>query len=122
MKANNRQKKRKQRKLRNKKIKGILNRPRAVIFKSARYLTVQIINDEKGQTLIYLCTANLDKGGDEFSYCRKNKKWARNLGLAVADKLQEQKIKQVVFDRNGYPYHGKVQVFCESMREKGIKF
>jgi large subunit ribosomal protein L18 len=44
------------------------------------------------------------------------------LGLAVADKLQEQKIKQVVFDRNGYPYHGKIQVFCEAMREKGIKF
>jgi large subunit ribosomal protein L18 len=74
MKANNRQKKRKQRKLRSKKIKGILNRPRVVIFKSARYLTVQIINDEKGQTLIYLCTANLGKEVDEFSYCRKNKK------------------------------------------------
>jgi large subunit ribosomal protein L18 len=118
----NQQKIRKQRKLRSKKIKGILDRPRAVIFKSGRYLTAQIINDEKGQTLIYLCTANLDKETHEISYCRKNKKWARNLGLAVADKLQEQKIKQVVFDRNGYPYHGKIRVFCEAMREKGVKF
>ena len=73
MKTNSRQKKRKQRKLRSKKIKGILDRPRAVIFKSERYLTVQIINDDKGQTLIYLCTANLSKGIGKFSYCRKNK-------------------------------------------------
>lgn len=122
MKANSRQKKRKQRKLRSKKIKGILERPRAVIFKSKRYLTAQIINDKKGQTLIYLCTANLGKEVDKPSYCRKNKEWARNLGLAIAGKLQGQKIKQVVFDRNGYPYHGKIQVFCEAMREKGIKF
>ena len=74
MKTNNQQKKRKQRKLRSKRIKGNLDRPRAVIFKSGRYLTAQIINDEKGQTLIYLCTANLSKEeSGKSSYCRKNK-------------------------------------------------
>lgn len=78
MKLINKSKKRKQRKLRSKSIKGDLSRPRLVLFKSNRYLTVQAIDDEKAHTLIYLNTINLEKnldsgGRKKSSQCRKNK-------------------------------------------------
>ncbi len=70
MKSVDKQKKRKQRKLRSKLIKGNLVSPRVVLFKSNRYLIAQVINDEKGHTLLYLNTADLDE--KETSQCRKN--------------------------------------------------
>jgi large subunit ribosomal protein L18 len=73
MKLVNKRKKRKQRKLRSKPIRGNLTRPRLVLSKSNRYLTAQVIDDEKGQTLIYLCTANLNEEETKLSYCCKNK-------------------------------------------------
>ena len=109
MKLTNKNKKRKQRKLRSKPVKGNLARPRLVTFKSNRRLIVQVINDEKGQTLIYLC-------------CRKNKEEAAILGQALVEKLKEKGIKQIVSDRNGYPYHGIIEVLCCTVRKGGINF
>jgi len=72
MKLVDKQKKRKQRKLRSKSIRGNLVRPRVVLSKSNRYLIAQAINDEKGHTLLYLNTANLDEKVKEASQCRKS--------------------------------------------------
>ena len=122
MKLVDKQKKRKQRKLRSKSIRGNLVRPRVVLSKSNRYLIAQAINDEKGHTLLYLNTANLDEKVKEASQCRKSQEWAKKLGQIMTSKLKEKKIEKIVFDRNGYPYHGKIQVFCETMRQGGIEF
>lgn len=114
--------KQKKRKLRSKLVKGSLTRPRIVIFKSKRYLTSQAINDEEGHTLLYLCTADLEKKPEKALQCRKNQEWAQKLGQIMAKKLKEKEIKQVIFDRNGYPYHGKIQAFCDILRKEGIRF
>lgn len=109
MKLTNKNKKRKQRKLSSKPVKGNLARPRLVAFKSNRRLIVQVINDEKGHTLIYLC-------------CRKSKEEAAVLGQTLVEKLKEKGIKQIVSDRNGYPYHGVIEALCCSVRKGGINF
>ena len=127
MKSISKQKKRKQRKRRSGLIKGDLARPRVALFKSNRYLIAQAIDDEKGCTLLYLNTIDLEKNPDssnekKLSQCRKSKQWSKKLGQAIANKLKEQKIERIVFDRNGYPYHGKIEVFCDAVREGGIRF
>jgi large subunit ribosomal protein L18 len=129
MKLINRRKKRKQRKLRSKLVKGNGMRPRLVLFKSNRYLTAQLIDDEKAHTLIYLNTKGLEKknlgsaGNKKNSQCRKNKEWAEKLGQAMVDKLREEStVKQIAFDRNGYLYHGKIKAFCDILRKGGIDF
>jgi len=120
-----RQKKRKLRKLRAKIIKGTFQKPRLVFFKSNRYLGAQVIKtidcqkEQKEHTLIYLSTNSLT-GSNDNEFCRKNKEWAQKLGQAMARELKKQEIKQVVFDRNGYPYHGKIQAFCEPLHQMGI--
>ncbi|SRR5258706_9029747 len=108
------------RKLRN-LIKGDSQKPRIVLCKSNRYLTAQVIDDQKGHTL-YLNSSNL---GIRFkqkleSECRKNKYWARKLGEATVEELRKKAIKKVVFDRNGWPYHGKIQSFCEPLHSAGL--
>jgi large subunit ribosomal protein L18 len=122
MKLVNKRKKRKQRKLRSKPVRGNLTRPRLVLSKSNRYLTAQVIDDEKGQTLIYLCTANLNEEKTKSSYCCKNKKWAAILGQALINRMKEEGIEKIVFDRNGRPYHGKIEIFCNTIRKGGISF
>ncbi|RHZ37166.1 50S ribosomal protein L18 [endosymbiont GvMRE of Glomus versiforme] len=134
MKLINRQKKRKQRKFRSGLIKGNLTRLRVVLSKTNRYLIAQVINDEKGRTLIYCSTAYLSEKAKE-AQCRKNQEWAKKLGQEMANKLKEKGIKKIVFDRNGYPYpyiekkfrkkkekKGKIHAFCEIMRQGGIEF
>lgn len=100
-----------------KKIKGTLERPRLTIHKSNLRLITQTINDEKAHTLAYLITTNLEKNQDS-SRCRKNKTWAKKLGIAMANELKAKKINQVVYDRNGYRYHGVVKVFFETVKRE----
>jgi large subunit ribosomal protein L18 len=107
------------RKLRN-LIKGDSQKPRIVLYKSNRYLTAQAIDDQKGHTLFYLNSNNLETINKEKPECRKNKEWAKKLGEATVEKLREKSVKKVVFDRNGYPYHGKIQSFCEPLHSAGL--
>lgn len=122
----NRQVIRKIKKLRSKKIFGNLQRPRVVISKSNRYLTVQAIDDVNQATLVYLCSNELNFGDNDLdSKFRKNLKSeevAKVLGIEFANKLNKKNISNIVFDRNGYIYHGKVKAFCEKMRGLGINF
>ncbi|WP_342252548.1 50S ribosomal protein L18 [Spiroplasma endosymbiont of Amphibalanus improvisus] len=98
------------------KISGTSSIPRMCVFKSNSYFYAQLINDEKGDTLVSSSSLSL------------NLKNANNMDAAkkVADdmiqKISAKKIKTIVFDRNGYIYHGKVKLFAETLREAGIKF
>jgi len=118
---NNKNDKRKLRKRRSNLVRGTQQRPRVVISKSNRYLMVQAIDDEVGNTLFSASTADLVKEENN-GYSRKNKDFAEKLGAVFAEKLKSGKKGKIVFDRNGYLYHGKIKTFCDTMRKLGIKF
>ncbi len=101
-----------------KTISGTSDRPRLSVFRSNKQVYVQIINDLDGSTL--LSVSSLDK---EISEKEGNKKdQAVLVGKAIAEKAIAAGIKSVVFDRNGYLYHGRVKQLAESAREGGLKF
>ncbi len=117
---NNKIDRRKKRKLRIRvKIKGTAHRPRLSIFRSNRYIYAQIIDDLKGQTLAAVCEKELSKEGKVI----KNKtESARALGNYLAEKAKKLKLTQIVFDRSGYLYHGRVKAFADGIREGGLKY
>ncbi|NPA17219.1 50S ribosomal protein L18 [Persephonella sp.] len=105
-----------------KKVFGTPERPRMAFFKSLHNLYVQIIDDESGRTLVSASTIDKDfvekygvRGG-------KNIEMAKKLGEFIAEKALAKGIENVVFDRGGFIYHGKVKAFAEAAREKGLKF
>jgi len=96
---------RKSRKLRVRaKVTGTKSRPRLTVFRSNRYVYAQMIDDAAGATLA------ASKGVD-----------AEKVGVEIAKLASKKKIKEAVFDRNGYRYHGKVKALAEAVREGGIK-
>jgi len=103
-----------------KKVMGTSERPRLSVFRSARNIYAQIINDEKGQTLVGISTLSpelrnaLRSGG--------NIEAAKLLGRVLAQKALEKNIKTVVFDRGGYKFHGRVKALADSAREHGLIF
>lgn len=111
---------RKSRKNRSSVIKGSQTRPRIVLSESNRYLRVQAIDDVNGLTLFYSTTEDFRVEKGNFSY--KNKDSAKKLGEIFADKLKKGGNQKVIFDRNGRLYHGKIEVFCQTIRELGINF
>ena len=112
---------RKLRKRRSKIVIGNSERPRVVLSESNRYLRAQAIDDSIHHTLVSYSTENITEKND---YSRKNKIYAQKLAEIFADKLKKEGKKSVVFDRNARPYHkkGKIEVFCETMRQLGINF
>ncbi|HHE45946.1 MAG TPA: 50S ribosomal protein L18 [Candidatus Moranbacteria bacterium] len=96
------------------KIKGTSQRPRLVVFRSLKNINVQVIDDTKGYTLIF---SSLKE-----AKTKNNLEGAKKVGELVAKKCLERKIKTVVFDRNGYKFHGKIKALAESARENGLKF
>lgn len=99
-----------------KAISGTTDRPRMTIFKSLSHLYVQLIDDTAGRTLVACSTLEKDFGG------KKDKEAAKKMGGVVAKRAKEKNIIAVVFDRNGYRYHGKVKEVADSAREAGLKF
>jgi large subunit ribosomal protein L18 len=98
-----------------KKIAGTPQRPRLTVYKSSRYTYVQAIDDKAGQTLV--AASNLEKAQRGMG----NKVAAlEQLGKLVAERLKAKNITAVVFDRNGYRYHGKVKAIAEGARKAGI--
>ena len=96
------------------KISGTAERPRMSVFRSNKQIYVQIINDEVGSTLVAASSLGLEA-------CPK-KAQAFKVGEAVAKKALEAGISTVVFDRNGYLYHGRVKEVAEGARQAGLKF
>jgi large subunit ribosomal protein L18 len=107
-----------ERRLRRKKgirklISGTADKPRISVFKSNRHIYVQAIDDDKGMTIV--SASDFEKG------VKKNLHGATTIGELLAKRLKEKKIKEGVFDRNGYPYHGLVKAVCEGARKGGLK-
>ena len=103
-----------------KKISGSPERPRAFVYKSNRYIYVQVIDDQNGKVLVSAST--LEKEFKEKNKNSKNIDASQAVGKLIANKLKKKKIKTVVFDRGLYPYHGRVKTLAEAMRKEGIIF
>jgi len=99
-----------------KKISGTSLRPRLCVFRSNKNIFCQVIDDSKGITLCEASSVNfkLSNGG--------NKEGASLVGEEIAKKCLEKNINEVVFDRAGYLYHGRVKALAEAARSKGLKF
>ena len=100
-----------------KRISGTPERPRMTVTRSNRRISVQIIDDTKGHTLASAST--LEK---EFRDIKANINGAAQLGEAMGKRLLEKNIKTVVFDRNGYLYHGVIKALADGTRKAGIEF
>ena len=99
------------------KISGTAECPRLNVFRSTKNIYAQIIDDVKGVTLV--AASSLDK---EFNGNGGNKEAARKVGELIAKRAAEKGISEVVFDRGGYVYHGRVKELAEGAREGGLKF
>ena len=113
-------KQRKWRARRTSDIKGTATRPRLCVYRSLGHIYAQIINDEKGETIVAVNTlqdevAKLGKG-------KPKKEQAFIVGEQIGKLALGKKIKEVVFDRNGYVYHGRVAQVAEGARKAGLKF
>ena len=99
------------------KTKGTSSKPRLSVFRSNKYIYAQLIDDDKRKTLIGISEKNLS------SKTKVNKtEKSKELGLLIAKKATEKKIREVVFDRGTYRYHGRVKAVAEGAREGGLKF
>lgn len=99
------------------KIFGTASTPRLCVYRSLKNISAQIIDDETGRTLV--AAASNEKG---FEGNGGNKEGAKQLGLLIGKRALENGIENVVFDRGGYVYHGRVQELAEGAREAGLKF
>ena len=99
------------------KISGTAERPRLCVYRSNTNLYAQIIDDVQGNTLVQVST--LDKS---IKVKHANKEAAKEVGTLIAKKAAEKNIKEVVFDRGGYIYHGVVKELAEAAREGGLEF
>ena len=103
-----------------KKISGTSLRPRLAVFRSARHIYAQAIDDSAGSTLAASSTLTIQKSLKK-TYTG-NKEAAKAVGADVAKKLIEKSISTVVFDRGGFIYHGRVQALADGAREAGLNF
>jgi large subunit ribosomal protein L18 len=111
-------KKRVRRKLRVRaKVNGTADRPRMCVFKSNRHTYVQVIDDVKGCTLT--SASNLEK---ELNTLKNTVADAEKIGAAIGERLKTLNISTVVFDRNGFIYHGIIKAVAEGARKAGIRF
>ena len=104
-----------------KKIKGTPERPRLTVFRSAKHIYVQIVDDIAAKTLVDASSLQKDvqsqaqgKGG--------NKEGAALVGETIAKRALDKGIKKVVFDRNGFLYHGRVKTMADAARKQGLEF
>lgn len=98
-----------------KKVFGTPTRPRLSVFRSAKHIYAQVIDDTTGKTIA--CTSSRSGGTDGAKVDR-----AKLVGAAIADACKGAGVEQVVFDRNGYIYHGRVKALAEGAREAGLQF
>lgn len=103
-----------------KKIRGTAERPRVFVLKSNRYLYSQAIDDDTGRVLA--AASSMEKEYREKKKTTKNIEASKAVGEMIAKRLKKKKIKQVVFDRGVYPYHGRVKALAEAIRKEGLIF
>jgi large subunit ribosomal protein L18 len=103
-----------------KKLRGTKEKPRLAIFRSLRYIYAQIIDDESGTTIV--ASSSLEKSFREGKEKGTMKEIAKKIGMMIAEKAAQKGIKQIIFDRAGYKYHGRVAALAEGAREAGLEF
>ncbi|MFA5947362.1 MAG: 50S ribosomal protein L18 [Candidatus Gracilibacteria bacterium] len=97
------------------KVRGDNACPRLSVFKSIKFSYAQLINDEKNETLCGSSNIKAKAKGTKMEQ-------AKQVGIDIAKKAEEKNIKKVVFDRNGYQYHGRIKAIAEGAREGGLQF
>jgi large subunit ribosomal protein L18 len=102
------------------RITGTAERPRLSVFRSARYVYAQAIDDTNGRVIA--AASELDEAVKKAVTGKPKKERARAVGKAVGDKLVALKVESVVFDRNGFIYHGRVKEIADGARDAGLKF
>ncbi len=106
-----------------KKMVGTADRPRLSVFRSAKHIYAQVIDDTKGVTLVSATSLESIVKNDSDSASAKGKvPTAKYIGKLVAERALEKGIKKVVFDRNGFLYHGRVKAVSDGAREAGLDF
>ncbi len=112
---------RERRKLRiRRKVNGTTERPRLTVFKSARHIYAQVIDDSTGNTLAHASTLSKELKGALEEGTKVDA--AKKVGALIAGLCKSKNIEKVVFDRNGYPYHGRVSALAAAAREAGLSF
>jgi len=101
-------------------VRGSESRPRLSVYRSLHHIYAQVISDETGRTFAAASTMNTDVAAGLKSRC--SIEGAKRVGKAIAQKCKASGIEQVVFDRNGFLYHGRVKALADAAREAGLKF
>ena len=98
------------------KLSGTTERPRLNVYRSLNHIYAQVIDDQKGETIVSASTLALKSktGGNVAA--------AKEIGKAIAERAKEKGIKRVVFDRGGFLYHGRIKAVADAAREAGLEF
>ena len=104
-----------------KKVRGTTERPRLTVYRSLRHLYVQIVDDSQSKTLAAASTLSGDLR-DELKSVKGSKEIAKRVGASIARQAAARNVKRVVFDRNGYMYHGVIKSLADGAREGGLEF
>lgn len=104
-----------------KRVRGTDSRPRLTVFRSLNHMYAQVISDESNRTLVAVSTQSPELREELGGRCG-NKDAAQKVGQLIARKARAAGIESVVFDRNGFLYHGRVRSLAEAAREAGLKF
>lgn len=101
------------------KLSGTSERPRLTVYKSLKHIIAQVVDDTSGHTLVYASSLSKElKGKDEGD----KKADAKRVGALIAEKCKAANINTVVFDRNGFPYQGRIAAVADAAREAGLQF
>jgi len=99
------------------KVHGTADRPRLAVFRSLKYIYAQVIDDASGKTIASASSREKDSGAKG-----ANAAAAKAVGALIAKKAKDKGVKQVVFDRGGYVYHGNIKALADAARENGLEF
>ena len=103
-----------------KRLNGTAERPRMSVFRSSRHIYAQLVDDVKGGTLV--SASSLEKAVRDLPKFESKVAQAEHIGKLIAERAKEKGIEAVVFDRNGFLYHGRVKALSSGAREAGLKF
>ncbi len=101
------------------KLSGTAERPRLSVYKSLKHIYAQVIDDSSGRTLAFASSLSKELDGKDEG---DKKADAKRVGSLIAEKCKAAKIDSVVFDRNGFPYQGRIAAIADAARESGLKF
>ena len=100
-------------------LSGTTDRPRLTVYKSLKHIYAQVVDDSTGRTLAFASSLSKELKGKDEGDKRSD---AKRVGQLVAEKAKAAKVTRVVFDRNGFPFHGRIAAVAEAAREAGLEF